>query len=65
LIFQNLIKKKAKERQGIAGSINLGLVTDSGPELDKREVRDILAERVGIGSGRTYERAKAITFARF
>jgi len=59
-LWEGIEKEKAKDRQGIAGSRNLGLVTDSGPELDKREVRDILAEKVGLGSGKTYERAKPV-----
>lgn len=49
----------AKKRQTIAGSKNLGLVMDSGTQLEKMGAsRDIIAEKVGLGSGRTYERAK-------
>lgn len=35
-----------------------GHSTDNGAEGQKREVKNIIADKVGIGSGRTYQRAK-------
>lgn len=64
-MWEEIETRKAKERQAINGSKNLGLNMDNVPSLennkiknDKGAVRDIIAEKVGIGSGRTYERAK-------
>jgi len=76
--WEGIERDKARARQGIAGSINLGLVRDRGLQLGEISTEytfpqingsnqqdisgkscDILAERVGLGSGRTYERAKS------
>jgi hypothetical protein len=34
------------------------VVKDNGPTPDRGQSRDIIAEKVDIGSGRTYERAR-------
>ena len=53
--WENIEIDKAKERQGVRTDL-IDNIVDSGPESYR--TRDILAERVGLGSGRTYERAK-------
>ena len=48
---------KAKERQAINGSNNLGLNSEKFHTLDKSDkgrTTDIVAEKIGIGSGETY-----------
>lgn len=58
IMWEEIERKKAKERQGISGSQNLSLVMDNVPQLEKGSTRDIIAEKADIGSGRTYTRAK-------
>jgi len=56
-VWEVIEKEKARQRQsGGQGGI---LLTDNVPEANKGEVREILAEKVGIGSGKTYDRAKS------
>ncbi|AGK97578.1 hypothetical protein [Clostridium pasteurianum] len=52
-LWQEIEKKKAKKRM-----LSGGYPTDNGSEGEKWEVRNIIADKVGIGSGRTYECAK-------
>ena len=58
--LEQVEKLKAKERQAIIGSHNLGLEVENFPPLDKGKVRDKVAELVGFGSGKQYEKAKFI-----
>lgn len=59
--WEGIEKSKAKKRQAITGSKNLGLVSDPGHTLeDKDRATDAIAEKVKLGSGRTYERAKKV-----
>ena len=54
---------KAKERQAINGSNNLGLNVQNFAPLDetsKGTTRDLVAEKIGIGSGETYRKEKFI-----
>lgn len=37
--------RSSRERQGISGSQNLGLVMDNVPQLEKGSTRDIIAEK--------------------
>jgi ParB family chromosome partitioning protein len=56
-VWEVIEKEKAKERQsGGQGGI---LLKDNVPEANKGEVREILAEKVNLGSGKTYDRAKS------
>ena len=59
--WEGIEKSKAKKRQAITGSKNLGLVSDPGHTLeDKDRATVAIAEKVKLGSGRTYERAKKV-----
>ncbi|MCM3592487.1 hypothetical protein M4D58_17850 [Brevibacillus borstelensis] len=51
---------KAKERQAIVGSQNLGLEVENFPPLETAKTRDIVADASGFGSGKQYEKAKYI-----
>ena len=50
-------KVKARQRQGTRTDL-IDNIVDTGPPSDSRKTRDIIAEKVGLGSGKTYERAK-------
>jgi len=56
--WENIEKEKARKRQATSTGGNTPQLRDSGPQAEEGKSRDILAERVGLGSGRTYERAK-------
>ncbi|NMM65464.1 hypothetical protein HBE96_23075 [Clostridium sp. P21] len=58
MLWEELERKKASERQAISGSKNLGLVMDTVPQLEKGSTRDIIANKIKLGAGRTYTRAK-------
>lgn len=58
--LEQIERLKARERQAVAGSRNLGLVQENFPELEKGQTRDKVAELVGFGSGKTYEKAKFV-----
>lgn len=60
-LWEEIEKERAKQRQAINGSNNLGLNKEHVPYLgEKGQSRDIIAEKVSMGSGRTYERAKNV-----
>lgn len=54
-LWEGIEKEKAKERM-----LSGGHPVDSGTQGEEGKTRDILAEKVGLGSGRTYERAKPV-----
>jgi ParB/RepB/Spo0J family partition protein len=56
-LWEEIESKKAKQRQ-LSGLNNQSVVVDNVPQRENGKSRDIIAEKVGIGSGRTYERAK-------
>lgn len=58
-IWEEIERIKAKERQAIAGSKNLGLSSLGHVSVtrEKGETRDIVAKKIG-SSGKTYSRAK-------
>lgn len=58
--LEQVERLKARGRQAIAGSHNLGLVQENFPELEKGQTRDKVAELVGFGSGKTYEKVKFV-----
>ncbi|MBV4417681.1 ParB N-terminal domain-containing protein [Clostridium tyrobutyricum] len=60
-------KEKAKQRQGTRTDIvdkcppsNKNTVRDNCPQAEQGKTRDIVAKRVGLGSGKTLERAKPV-----
>lgn len=58
-LWEEIETRKAKERQK-ATQFGNNTVMDNVPSpQDKGAVRDIIVQKVGIGSGRTYERAKS------
>ncbi|MDP9676935.1 ParB family chromosome partitioning protein [Paenibacillus jamilae] len=50
---------KAKERQGTRTDIEVNLV-ENFPQCNQGKTRDVVAEAVGFGSGKQYEKAKYI-----
>lgn len=63
--WKGIEKEDARERQTLAGgdkvSVFAPALPDNCPEaLNKGDSRDKLAERVGFGSGKTYERANML-----
>lgn len=62
LRLEGIEKQKAKERQKTStGGINPQL-KENIPEADKGQTRDKVAEKIGIGSGKQYEKAKKVFF---
>lgn len=53
-------RERAKERQAHGQTAPGKTVTEIFPEASKGETRDKVAEAIGIGSGRQYEKAKTI-----
>lgn len=61
-LWEEIESKKAKERMILTQNNNSAKsAMDNVPQqVDKGATRDIIASKVGIGSGRTYERAKEV-----
>jgi len=54
LLWEEIEKEKAKQRQSCGqGGV---LLMDTVPQANKGAVRDIIAKKVDVGSGRTYDR---------
>jgi ParB family chromosome partitioning protein len=58
--WKDVEQRKAKERQATSTGGNNPQLRDRCPQAEVGKTRDIIAERVGLGSGRTYERAKPV-----
>lgn len=59
-MWEKIYKAQAKERQAAIGSKNLGLNVENLPPLEQGKTRDVVAEKIDIGSGKTYEAAKKV-----
>lgn len=55
LMWEEVIKEKARLRMSLGGQGK-----EKIPTLEKGQTRDIVAEKIGIGSGKTYETAKKV-----
>lgn len=58
-LWEEIESKKAKERQQLTQFGNSTVMDSVTSPSENGATRDIIASKVGIGSGRTYERAKA------
>lgn len=56
-VWEEIEKKKAKERKQ-ATQFGNTVVDNVPPPSEEGKTRDILAEKVNLGSGKTYDRAK-------
>ena len=56
--WDDIISKKKNENQGTRTDLKNNFV-DNVPQSEDGRTRDIVAEKVGIGSGKTYDRAKS------
>lgn len=63
LMWEEVIKEKARLRQAIAGSRNLGLEVEKFPQLETGRTRDLVAEKIDIGSGKNYDYGKKVVKA--
>lgn len=59
-LIEEIEKAKAKDRQLLVLKQNQTTVMDHGPQRESGSMRDTVAEKVGLGSGRTYDRVKYI-----
>lgn len=61
-LWEEIERKKASKRQATSTGGKNPQLMDNVPQaekqLEKGAIRDIIAEKIGVGSGRTYERAK-------
>jgi ParB family chromosome partitioning protein len=60
LELEQIERLKAKERQATSTGGNVPQLRDRGHKAEHGRATDIVAKRVGFGSGKTYERAKAV-----
>lgn len=56
-VWEGIEKEKAKERMLSTQNNYTASAMDNVPEQDKGTTRDILAKKINLGSGKTYERA--------
>lgn len=59
LIWEEVVKEKARLRK-LSTLKNNDVDKENFPQQEKGQTRDIVAEKVGIGSGKTYESAKKV-----
>ena len=58
-MWEKIEKEKAKERQGQRTDLNNNIV-EKFPQGQSGKTRDIVADKVGLGSGKTYQKAKEV-----